>query len=61
MVNVDDKILNIEVQLVYDDGIKPFYLVGKIIAYNSNFLVFSTAGKERTIPIARVIRIEVVV
>ncbi|QLJ52868.1 MAG: Alanyl-tRNA synthetase [Candidatus Fermentimicrarchaeum limneticum] len=58
MVNVDEKILNKEVQLVYDDGIKPFFMRGKILGYNSHFLIFLTEGKERAIPMSRVIRIE---
>lgn len=60
-MEVDEKLLNKTVKLVFDDGEKPFRMTGRVLTYNATFLVIDSDGRTQTIPISRIIRIEGVV
>jgi hypothetical protein len=60
-VDVDEKLKDKVVMLVFDDMQKPMRITGKVLGYNSNFLIIFSDGKERVIPLHRIIRMEEVV
>ena len=58
-VTVDEKLTRKKLKIVTDDGSdKPFSIVGEIVSYNEAFIVVLTDGKERILPLSRVIRME---
>jgi hypothetical protein len=58
MVEVGTQIIDKHVKLTYYDEEKAFRISGIVKRYDTIFLTIYSAGREQTIPISRIIRIE---